>query len=299
MRATCSWIAAVGSADVAIITFSSNPCYASSAGTSIASGTGAAIVAESCVIGIHAACNRIAAVRGATVLIIAVGRCSPYASLVGTSIGCSTGAAVIAWICVRRMHASRGPMAAVGSAAVSIIAVGRRSTYASSAGTSIGCSTGVAVVAWSCVRRMHAACGWNAAVGSADVAIITFSSYPCNASSAGTSIASGTGAAIVAESCVIGIHAACSRIAAVISTDVPIIAICSYPYAISAGTCIASGTGVAVVAWSCVRRMHAARGRIAAVGSADVPIIAVYSRSPCASSAGACFACSTGVAVVA
>ena len=95
----------------------------------------------------HAACGRIAAVIGADVPIIAVGRRSAHASSVGTCIACSTGVAVVAWICGIGMHAvSCGRIAAVISAIVAIIAVGRCSAYASSAGTCVANGTGVAVL---------------------------------------------------------------------------------------------------------------------------------------------------------
>ena len=109
--------------------------------------TSIAVIACYCVIGMDAAGNRIAAVIGTDVPIIAVGRCSTYASSAGAGIGCSTGVVVVAWNCVIGMEAPRSWVAPVISADVIVIAVGSWSAYATATNAFFLSVTDVKIIA--------------------------------------------------------------------------------------------------------------------------------------------------------
>jgi len=94
--AACCRVAGVTGADVVVVTYKGCSRLTCSSGAGIACGTGVAVGARSSIIGMYTPCSRIAAVISTDVPIIAVGRCSTYASSAGAGIGCSTGVAVVA-----------------------------------------------------------------------------------------------------------------------------------------------------------------------------------------------------------
>lgn len=112
-------------------------------------------------------------------------------------------------------------------------------------------------------------------------------------------IAIRTRVAVVACRGIIGMDAACLRIAGVVGASIAVVAAYRGPAAGSIATNIMVRARIAVVAHYIVVGMSASASRIAAVRRANVAVIAVQSRAAKASSAGTRVVGRAGAAVIA
>src|SRR5207253_2647340 len=119
-------------------------------------GAGVAVVARGGVVRVDAARGRIAAVGGADVPVVAVGRRPPDARPATAGVVRRAGVAVTARGGVVRVGAARGRIAAVGGADVPVVAVRRRPPAARPATAGVVRRAGVVVAARGGVVRMGA-----------------------------------------------------------------------------------------------------------------------------------------------
>jgi len=298
--AAAGGVAAVVGADVAVVAVRGRAAHACPAAARVAGGAGVVVVARSIVVGVHAAGGGVAAVVGAEVAIVAVGRRAAHARPTAARVAGRTGVAVITRGGVVGVHAAGGGVAAVVGTDIAIVAVRRRAAHARPAAARVVSGTGVAVIARGRIVRVHAAGGGVAAVVGTDVAIVAGRRRAAHARPAAASVVGGAGITVVARDVVVDVHATSLRIANVVGTDIAVVTVGRRaPDTRPIGAGVAGGAGVAVAARGRIVGVRAASGRVTVVVGADVAIVAVrrqaaHARPPTAGVVGG-----AGVAVVA
>src|SRR5262249_52864235 len=163
----------------------------------------------------------------------------------------------------------------VVSAHVAVIAVGRWPAHAAPVAARVAGGAGTAVVARGFVVGVHAADAGVAAVVGAHVPVVAVGWWPTVAEAAAARVVRRAGVVVAARSGVVGVDAARLRIAAVVGTDIAVVAVGGWSTnAVAVATHVAGGTGVAVVAGSRVVGVHTPGVWVAAVVGADIAVIA-------------------------
>jgi len=184
------------------------------------------------------------------------------------------------------MSTTRYRVTAIVGAEIPVVAVGCGAADTESRAAGVYGSAGVAIITAGRVVAMCAATKRRAAVIRANVAIVAVRCGAADTASQAASVVGSTGTAVIAGRCVVGVKAACSRTAAVIGTEVVVIAVgrgAASTHAEDAG--VVGGARVAVVASRAIERVDTCTGcGVAAVVRANIAIIAVGRHTGCAGS---------------
>jgi len=145
MDAAGSGVAAVVSAEIAVITVWRRTADTNTAGAGVGSSAGIAVIAGSGIVGMDAAGRGVAAVGGADVSVIAIEGGAADTDSAGAGVGSGTGIAVIAGGGVVGMETAGSGVAAVSGAEIAVITVYRGSdTYPTDVG--VGGGAGITVI---------------------------------------------------------------------------------------------------------------------------------------------------------
>src|SRR6185295_13313674 len=217
-----------------------NPAVARPTAAHVGRGAGVAVAAGRGVVGVRAAGRGIAAVVGTDVAVVAVRRRAPDTRATGTGVVGRTRAAVVAGLGIVRVHAAASRVAAIVRADIGVVAVRRRAPDTRATGTGVVGRTRAAVVAGLGIVRVHAAASRVAAVVGADIGVVAVRRGTADACATGTGVVGRTRAAVIAGLGIVRVHAAASRVAAIVRADIGVVAV-------RRGTADACATGTRVV----------------------------------------------------
>ena len=201
-----------------------------------------------------------ALVRGANVVVIAVGGRPAYASCTVASVCGGAGVAVVAKHLVGCEQTPDIGTARIICAEITIITRKSSWTSAHSQGTNIARRTGIPIVTWNYVWKVDAARIGIAGVIGAETRIVTVQVLWAGTESVLAGIPRGTGVAIIALDNVVDIDTADIWVARIVSANVLIVTIDNFVSETSAITTeIRGSAGIAIVTWKHILSVNAAR----------------------------------------
>ena len=300
MNAAAVGIAAIGGASIAIIAVEGRTADAGAGGAGVAGGAGIAVVTRGAVVGIDTTGLRVAAIIGANVAVVAVGRRAADALATGADIEGGASIGVVAFHRVVDELATDPGDAGIIGAQVVIVAGQCFTAKTGSSGALVVDGTDFTVIARGGIECVNAPGLRVAGVGGTDVIVITVRWCTADALSAGTNVARGALVAVFAG-CDIGVvNAANLGVTRIISAGIPVVAIEGTGGATDAAvTNIPGGANIAVVALLGVVVVDTAGFGSAGVVGTDVTIIAIELPGTDALATRTGVFGSTGIAVVA
>ena len=220
----------------------------------------------------------VAAIVRAGIVVIAGEATAAGAGTTATHVGRGAGIAVVTPHRVIGMGTAAGRDAAIVSADIGVVAIGRTTSTTLLVSANISCGACISIIAWCGVCSVHTTLVGVTAIVGAEVGIVAVLSSRTIANPSQTDVRRGTEITVVAGRVIGHIDAATFGNAAIVGADISVIAVQRHSaFALTQFAEILGRTGAAVITGHSIQLVSASGNRMAVIGCTDVVVIAILS----------------------